>query len=638
MSSAASSFASHATSFNFTSTPSSGKDAHERQRIHDAERRVPSAAELILHETTYGDDAGNPPSAYGGIVRPRTRSERHFSASAPPFSSHSHSCSSEHGHTSETLDGDTAPDTKSTTQAREGDVDEGPWPAQFHAALRAQSRDAAAAAVFPCATFLQFYSSGHRSSTSGSNNLTACYAYYNSTSTSPSAALGTHKKMWWPLGGTKGWTSDASWVCVLDTSRSLLATALQQVGALPGGVPWVPGPPWPVVLQGLWEELVALEAREGGSGGFPPLLLELANACIAASWLGGGVSSIHGVPLPVNRPEPPTSYTCLRPALPTKVAYCTRCARASHVIVPRRARRAPFGVHRMAIAGKAAGKDVGCGLGPAQRLEGAALPPPFLSLHPTDIGRGTLVDAYPVCGLGVNIATDGMLHQTEVAQLVAREWGALAFVCVIVGPIAREARTRPETQAWGGRPVLLLLGIRLGSDGVNSVYQETIEMLYTSPICRHRRRSPVVVGVQGNGLLYLDPHHSHPVVPLWPYMGEPVPPPTHPVPRHFVRAGSMSPECGHARGQGHMPMTEDELIYTPSRWRSASADPANGVPFSHPCDPCADPAPVRIPLLIRLPACQYTRRAVRGPRPPLFRPLQARSPRPSFSSLFRPRA
>ncbi|KAJ7100359.1 hypothetical protein C8R44DRAFT_888201 [Mycena epipterygia] len=115
------------------------------------------------------------------------------------------------------------------------------------------------------------------------------------------AASGTHKKMWWPLRGTKGWTSDAGWVCMLDTSRSLLATALQQVGALPGGVPWVSGPPWPVVVLGLWAELAALEAREGGSGGFPPLLLELANACIAASWLGGKVSCVHGVPLPVNR-------------------------------------------------------------------------------------------------------------------------------------------------------------------------------------------------------------------------------------------------------------------------------------------------------------------------------------------------
>ncbi|KAJ7736482.1 hypothetical protein B0H16DRAFT_1573939, partial [Mycena metata] len=83
----------------------------DRQRIREAERGQPSAAELLtLHESgaggfdeddlnsasspaTYGFDAGSPPSAFLGTARPRTRSERHFSASTPPSSS-----SSSHGH------------------------------------------------------------------------------------------------------------------------------------------------------------------------------------------------------------------------------------------------------------------------------------------------------------------------------------------------------------------------------------------------------------------------------------------------------------------------------------------------------------------------------------------------------------
>lgn len=83
----------------------------EQQHIRHAERGAPSAAELLtLHEselqppTSYDGPPGSPSSAYHGTVRPRLRSERHFSASTPPSSSYSHSSSSGHGHTNgETL-------------------------------------------------------------------------------------------------------------------------------------------------------------------------------------------------------------------------------------------------------------------------------------------------------------------------------------------------------------------------------------------------------------------------------------------------------------------------------------------------------------------------------------------------------
>ncbi|KAJ7228042.1 hypothetical protein C8J57DRAFT_1730659 [Mycena rebaudengoi] len=65
----------------------------------------------------------------------------------------------------------------------------------------------------------------------------------------------------------------------------------------------------------------------------------------------------------------------------------------------------------------------------------------------------------------------------------------------------RELHIRADEERQGDRPVLLPLGIRLGLDGVNPMYYETIKMLYTFPL-------------SGDGLFYLDLHHSRPAVPL----------------------------------------------------------------------------------------------------------------------------
>jgi hypothetical protein len=61
------------------------------------------------------------------------------------------------------------------------------------------------------------------------------------------------------------------------------------------------------------------------------------------------------------------------------------------------------------------------------------------------------------------------------------------------------------------------------------------------------------VGVQGDGLFYLDPHHSRPAVPLHPFAAEPAPS----IPRppsssshghHSHERCSLSPEAAYARG------------------------------------------------------------------------------------------
>ncbi|KAJ7718860.1 hypothetical protein DFH07DRAFT_710089, partial [Mycena maculata] len=103
-----------------------------------------------------------------------------------------------------------------------------------------------------------------------------------------------------------------------------------------------------------------------------------------------------------------------------------------------------------------------------------------------------------------------------------------------------------------------------GPNGINPVYYETIKMLYTFQqsvgIAGGRPSSSYYfVGVPGDGLFYLDPHHSRPVAPLRPFV-----PPTHPTSTHedarsatngtahdtrrlspdygYARAGSMSPD------------------------------------------------------------------------------------------------
>ena len=102
----------------------------------------------------------------------------------------------------------------------------------------------------------------------------------------------------------------------------------------------------------------------------------------------------------------------------------------------------------MALAGKELGKDVGQWFGPSTAA-GAIK---------------TLVLAFPECGLGVAVATDSALYQSEV------------YTASHGGPAhARSPRKLVKT-TWGDRPVLLLLGVRLGIDRVNPIYYDTIKV------------------------------------------------------------------------------------------------------------------------------------------------------------------
>ena len=75
----------------------------------------------------------------------------------------------------------------------------------------------------------------------------------------------------------------------------------------------------------------------------------------------------------------------------------------------------------------------------------------------------TLVNSFPESGLGVSVATDGTLFQSDV-------------FAVSHGEMSSRSPRRITTTTWGHQPVLLLFSIRLGIEGVNPVHYETIKV------------------------------------------------------------------------------------------------------------------------------------------------------------------
>ncbi|KAJ7834430.1 hypothetical protein B0H13DRAFT_1914096 [Mycena leptocephala] len=195
------------------------------------------------------------------------------------------------------------------------------------------------------------------------------------------------------------------------------------------------------------------------------------------------------------------------------------------------------------------------------------------------------------------------VHRVRLLARLARAW-LLVWT--------QQVRKGRAEKVWGDRQVFLLLGIRLGLEGVNPIYYEARKLLYTFPqsvgIAGGRPSSSYYfVGVQGEGLFYLDPHHSRPAVPLRPFAGEqpsvhrPLSSQGHghsPWPRGGVRArpldeprvrartqlrarGITEPGAGvpprgihdpdFAQGRGQTPMMEGELVVVRPYSRVASS-------------------------------------------------------------------
>lgn len=129
----------------------------------------------------------------------------------------------------------------------------------------------------------------------------------------------------------------------------------------------------------------------------------------------------------------------------------------------------PFSVHRMALIGKALGKEVGEWFGPST-AQGALK---------------TLANAFPLCGLTVVGGADGTIYRSEVLEASNAddgEWAAYmadpASPPVSVGSYRskRMSRMPVEEPRWGKKAVLVLVGLRLGLDGVNPIYHDSIKV------------------------------------------------------------------------------------------------------------------------------------------------------------------
>ena len=83
--------------------------------------------------------------------------------------------------------------------------------------------------------------------------------------------------------------------------------------------------------------------------------------------------------------------------------------------------------------------------------------------------------AFPDAGLGVSVAADGVVYETDV--LAASNASPYSYRHSRISTASpRRSRHHQTFSVWGQRPVLVLIGIRLGVNGVNPIYYEAVKV------------------------------------------------------------------------------------------------------------------------------------------------------------------
>lgn len=108
-----------------------------------------------------------------------------------------------------------------------------------------------------------------------------------------------------------------------------------------------------------------------------------------------------------------------------------------------------------------------------------------------DIRHRELCQDFPAAQMGVAAAVDATVYVPEILA---------------------------ASESWS-KPVLILLNLRLGLNGINPIYYPAMKSLFTFPqsvgIAGGRPGSSYYfVGSQADSLFYIDPHYSKPAVPL----------------------------------------------------------------------------------------------------------------------------
>ncbi|SCZ89521.1 BZ3500_MvSof-1268-A1-R1_Chr9g10440 [Microbotryum saponariae] len=256
-----------------------------------------------------------------------------------------------------------------------------------------------------------------------------------------------------------GLSSDTGWGCMLRTGQSLLANALMAVHLGRGELPERP-----------WEKEYKTCADT------------------SLSWTDWRRPlPTLGLPSPTTPSQ--THASTSAPAVNLPPSFATY-ARILSLFIDDPSPLAPFSVHRFALTGKQLGKEVGEWFGPSTAM-GAIK---------------SLVHDFPPAGLSVVGVNDGTVYRSEVEAASS-----------MPSSTPTSEITTPE-KPWQ-RPVLVLLGLRLGIEGVNPVYHEAIKAIFRFPqsvgIAGGRPSSSYYfVGAQANSLIYIDPHHPKPSIPL----------------------------------------------------------------------------------------------------------------------------